>query len=54
MWNVFISVFTLSHGQSHTEMGFFSINKEMVIGNLKPDSQSALRVYDHIASTKKS
>ena len=43
MWKVFIFIFTLSHVQSQVERGF-SINKEIVIKNLRSSSLSAQRI----------
>ena len=53
MWEVFIFLFTLSHGQSQVERGF-SINKEIVIENLHSSSLPAQRiVYDYLKASEK-
>ena len=53
MSKVFIFIFTLSPGQRQVERGF-SINKEIVIGNLHSNSLSAQRlVYEYLKASKK-
>ena len=49
----FFFIFTLSPGQRQVERGF-SINKEIVIGNLHSNSLSAQRlVYEYLKASKK-
>ena len=53
MSKVFFFIFTLSPGQRQVERGF-SINKEIVIGNLHSNSLSAQRlVYEYLKASKK-
>ena len=53
MSKVFIFIFTLSPGQKQVERGF-SINKEIVIGNLHSNSLSAQHlVYKYLKASKK-
>jgi hypothetical protein len=50
VWSVFKLVFVLSHGQSSIERGF-SINKQLLVENLKEKSLIALRlIEDHMSS----
>ena len=52
-WNVFMMIFTLSHGQASVERGF-SVNKELLVENLMEESvKSQKMVYDHIRSADK-
>ena len=52
-WNVFMMIFTLSHGQASVERGF-SVNKELLVENLMEESiESQRMVYDHIRSADK-
>ena len=52
-WNVFMMIFTLSHGQVSVERGF-SVNKELLAENLMEESiESQRMVYDHIRSADK-
>ena len=47
-WKIIIKVFTMLHGQAHTERSF-SVNKETVVENLHFKSLSAYHlVYDAI------
>lgn len=51
VWKVFKLVFVLSHGQSSIERGF-SINKQLLVENLKEKSLIALRtIEDHLSSS---
>ena len=50
VWNVLKFVFVLWHGQSSIERGF-SINKQLLVENLKEKSPIALRlIEDHLSS----
>lgn len=50
LWDVFKMIFTLSHGQSAIERGF-SVNKQLLVENLKERSLIALRrIEDHMTS----
>ena len=52
-WNVFMMIFTLSHGQASVERGS-SVNKKLLVENLMEESiESQRMVYDHIRSADK-
>ena len=54
IWNVLKLVFVLSHGQSFIEHGF-SINKQLLVENLKEKSLIALRlIEDHLSPFEES
>ena len=50
MWNVFVLIFCLSHGQAQIERGF-KANKEFEVENLSESSLVSLRgIHDHMRS----
>ena len=51
LWEVFLIIFTLCHGQAAVERGF-SINNELMVENMKEESLIASRfVYDTVKSS---
>jgi len=51
LWEVFLIIFTLCHGQAAVERGF-SINNELIVENMKEESLIASRfVYDTVKSS---
>ena len=53
VWNIFKIVFVLSHGQASIERGF-SVNKHLLVENLKTQSLIALRrIENHMSSSGK-
>ena len=52
MWKVCKVIIILSHGQSDIEKGF-SINKEMLVDNMKQSSLVSQRlIFDHMSAEK--
>ena len=49
LWNVFILIFCLSHGEAHIERGFKE-NEEFEVENLSESSLSLRGIHDHMQS----